>query len=385
MTRSLIIHIGSHKTGTSSIQAALNSQRKNIEKREYVVFDKNPDGSERSNGNALPWIRFRPSTSTRIKGVINANLPQALASSGKNVIISAETFSWIFSRRQIHWLQRRLTQHFDQMLVIAYIRRQDKQALSHFQQASKQDAIVASRFYGATNRALPVFHKRLLAYLDYNQRLSNWADAFGDNNISIGIFDERELVNNDVVSDFFHRAGFDSPQRAFRENTSSGAQQTKIGHLVSAEEFSPRHWKLLMRDIDNTGKLLPSRINAKEFYENFKSSNLLLNQRFRLNDRPQIFDDDFSAYPEEGNDLWNEDTANDAIRRLLKGVRNITQLKEQERLMIANASKALRDSNPKLSTQLEKLLLNQSPEFGIMNQLALHFKSTVRRVLRRNF
>ena len=47
----------------------------------------------------------------------------------------------------------------------------------------------------------------------------------------------------------------------------------------------------------NKSKLLPSRESAKTFYNYFKNSNELLNNRFKINSSKYIFNNDFSMYP----------------------------------------------------------------------------------------
>ncbi len=63
-----------------------------------------------------------------------ATLAKKLASLSGNVGMSAEHLSWLFSGAEIERLATTLRQYFDAIEVIVYIRRQDKQAISHHQQ-----------------------------------------------------------------------------------------------------------------------------------------------------------------------------------------------------------------------------------------------------------
>ncbi len=381
--RSLIFHIGCHKTGSSSIQSTLLAERASLQSQGYTLFYANTDGSPRVNGNALPWVRYRPSASSRIQGMARRGFADALADSGENVIVSAESFSWLFSRRQIDTLAARLHRYFDDIRIVTYVRRQDQQAVSHYQQASHRDAIVSTIFYQGNFRALPPYGDHLRFYLDYNGRLSLWGDAFGDENLLIGIFEPDQLHCANVVLDFFNRVGLNQPRKAARMNTSNGAERTKLGHHVSAREFSPAVWNALLKHTDNSGKLLPSRAEATAFYEKFIDSNRQLNRRFSLSDRDAVFGNDFDYYPQEANDLWDEDSANNAVRHLLSGISELGKLQQADLDIIRQAADALRDSSPDLSAKLGEIVDHQNSGHGIYGAFAWNWRSRIRSLARR--
>ena len=78
-------------------------------------------------------------------------------------------------------------------------------------------------------------------------------------------------------------------------------------------------------NLDNSGKLLPSKDQAKEFYSNYINSNKKLNMKFSINKNiDSIFSEDFSMYPDTKKDIWTEDSANQAILNILKAFNKLT-------------------------------------------------------------
>jgi hypothetical protein len=102
-------------------------------------------------------------------------------------------------------------------------------------------------------------------------------------------------------------------------NKSNGFEKTKIGHLINESNLSGSIELLVRRSTDNQGKILPSREQAEAFDTKYRESNIELNKKFGLSDKIEsIFDDDFSSYPELQEDTWDEETANKAIKSILK-------------------------------------------------------------------
>jgi hypothetical protein len=382
MTRKLIIHIGSHKTGTSSIQHTLYKNKPALLKQGFTLFNSGPDGHERKSGNALTWVKFKLDRNYRIEGRVRKKLPAALAAEGDNVIISAETFSWIFSAKEINRLRNKLSPDFDDIKIVAYIRRQDMQAISQYQQASKHDAFVAARFYNGGTRALPTYKSYFQKYLNYHQRLGMWADAFGQNNLIIRIFESDQLVNGDAVDDFFQVTGLAKETSSTRRNQSSGFEKTKVGHLVSAQQFPLPVWKALTRHLENSGKLVPARHEAVSFYSNFQESNKLLNERFSLRAGTSLFNEDFSLYPVDCNDQWTENTANAAITNLLKGVKTLSTFEKSDIAFMRECAEKLEQTDIDSARKLLTILAKYNPDDDLSTPIINGAVSRIKAYLR---
>ena len=383
MTRKLIIHIGSHKTGTSSIQHTLFKNKAVLQKQGYTLFCQDPDGLERKSGNSITWVKFKLKRGHRIEGKIRKKLPRALDVAGNNVIISAETLSWLFSEKEIGNFQKKLSVSFTDIKIIAYIRRQDMQAVSQYQEASKHSAFAASLFYDGGTRALPDHNKYLHKYLNYNQRLGMWADAFGDENTIIRVFESNRLKNGDAVDDFFDVTGLTKETVSVRKNESSGFEKTKVGHLISQREFPRPVWRTLTQELDNSGKMLPSRKMASSFYKEFKESNKSLNKRFSLNNEETVFTDNFEMYPVEASDLWTEDSANKAIQNLLKGVEGLSTFKQRDMEVLRQLAHKLGETDVSGSQKMLHILNKYGPESTITTRVKDSAMAQIKSYLRK--
>ena len=316
--KTLYLHIGSHKTGTTSIQRALVSHKQYLAEHDISVFHANPNGKLRAIGNVHPWIRREASENQEI-GVLNGFV-SALSAIKGNAVMSSEIFSFFLDKDSIDHLVAQLQQCFEHIKVIVYLRRQDKHAVSHHQQGGRNNTTYTSKLYGHHPAALPEYKPELDDYLDYNQRLGLWGDAVGDKNVVIRVFEPDHLYNENAVDDFFHVLGLATQHAVPWENKSKGFVATKVGHLMNQEGLPFNLAKTLADHLDDKGKLVPARSDAMAFYQHYQHSNSMLNKRFQISSVDTIFGDDFSMYPEIAADRWSEASANLAIKNLLSAI-----------------------------------------------------------------
>ena len=318
--KTLYIHIGCHKTGTTSIQRTLQNNKQTLFHRGIQFFFQNCDSGKNELPDLHSWLTY---DEERIPGEMRLRdverLAQELTQLDSDIIISSENFSFIYDAEEIHELKKALSQFFPTIKIISYIRRQDQHIISHHQEGSKLNRKAEYDLWGHSTLAIPKFDSKYNLYLNYYQRLSMWGDAFGDDNLIIRVFDRDHLKNGDVVDDFFSLIGIDHFRRIGRSNTSLGFLEVKLGHLINECDVKnkERIRSLVMPHMRTSNKLLPARKTALEFYNHFRESNNMLNQRFGINKIQCIFNEDFEMYPEDQVDTWSEVSANDAIKRML--------------------------------------------------------------------
>ena len=317
MTRTLYLHIGSHKTGTTSIQKYLAQNRDALLKHGYFY----PVSSTHVNlGSVLGRTNFPDEMDTeaeasrfqRIKQVAKLITEQ----NSPHVIASTEGFSYLFDRPVIEAYHRLLAPEFSTIKVITYLRRQDLFAISHHQEGAKPQDKPAAKLHGHSPTALPEKGDLQHKYLDYEARIGLWADIFGDDAMVVRVYDRKALKNGDSIADFLDIVGladFEGPG-ADDKNVSMGFMQSKIGHILN-DVITDQHLKAsVLNRLPDTDRLLPRRDDARKFLAPYVDGNRRLNARFKINDLPNLFSDDFSMFPESGNELWTEPTAEAAIR-----------------------------------------------------------------------
>lgn len=323
----IFLHIGSHKTGTSAIQAALIAHQDVLHEQDFHYFDvKGPSGG---SGHPREWVMTDEVHLGHAHMLALEKLRQYLDKVEQhNIVFSNEMLSWIFRESRISHIRKALM-GFD-VKIIVYIRRQDKQMISHHQQGSR-GGNPALNYYGCSPRALPSqgFHR----YLNYFDKLCMWADVFGQENINIRLFEPESFVQGDVVHDFCDQLGIENI-KSVRANHSNGFEQTKMGHLINKSLPKGELSRLLRNSLSDHGKLLPSKLQAKMLYQRYIHSNQKLNARFNLSARStltesddDIFNHDFSCYPDEPSDEWNESSANQAIEHLLQSLAPLAKSK----------------------------------------------------------
>ncbi|MEM6580398.1 MAG: hypothetical protein AAF699_03955 [Pseudomonadota bacterium] len=353
MSRKFILHIGSHKTGTSSIQAALYENRHHLEQNGLSLFFESDDGEDREDGHPGGWTRPFPDP---IHGAtISAMLADKIATLPGDVIMCLENFSWVFSPKELTRFQGELRKHFDEIQIIVYLRRQDQLMVSHHQQASKEWRFMPARLFGNSPTALPEISEGVKLYCDYNTRLGLWADAFGAQQITIRVFEKEHLIDGDAVKDFASVIGHTLPIDPGHKNESHGFIRAKVGHLMNQRKYERSHRKWLNGYLDNSGKLLPSRDQAERFYAQFETSNCELNEQFKISEKPSVFSTDFSMYPNGPADQWSEELADLAIGNLLQAYSYPMSFRPADGLLLDQMIETLKKSHPQDAWTLAKL------------------------------
>ena len=112
--KKLYLHIGNHKTGTTSIQAALNKYSTLLYEQGYKVFP----------GNSANLFREEDSFFDEIYsgygGVIDKSYVSKKFSElsfGDNNVISTEYLSWLFSLQEVCSLKNVLSDFFDEVIM----------------------------------------------------------------------------------------------------------------------------------------------------------------------------------------------------------------------------------------------------------------------------
>jgi len=379
----LNLHIGTHKTGTSSIQEALIDNKSLLSENSVYVLDQNgivkPD-------NFINMSNFYKLDTT---GAILQNIGELEEFLSENstkdgdYVMSSEAFSFMFEYDSLCELKAILTRYFDSVSVILYIRRQDEFAISFLQQASKGKN-PESYMFGNTKRALPdecmsYFYDK---YFDYYKLCSRWGDIFGDENLVIRKFEKNCLFNNDVVDDFFNliKKNIDLDLSCNRANESSGFYSVKVGHLMKEVNIPRKNRIKIIKRLDNNIKSLPSRSEAIDFYSKYRQANLKLNERFNLDsDFCFLFKEDFSKYGDFSEDLWNEDSANLAIKKILELTASNLNYDHIDTNLIIDSAIALEDVDLKKSYSLMMIAHKSRPNGERINKKLQEYEKVLKK------
>lgn len=315
--KKLILHIGSHKTGTTSIQKALWTYRENMRKSGISPLLENQSGIEFSSNhgwafyNQIGNVPTFVSEGAKIRDGFFVKL-DAESNKYDTVVVSSEEFSFLIHKESIKKLSQRLYKIFDEICVVAYLRRQDRHLVSHHQQSCRAPGAV-TQLFGNDPVAMPDYDEKMDLYLDYNTRIGFWGDCFGDNNVKIRLFDSIAKEKG-VVKDFFSLLDLSFQPDEIRDNQSLCKSLEKIKHLSMQLGFSREESLKLNKYFQfDEEKMKPSRSDSMELMDKYNLSNAMLLKRFNID---SSFDDDFDL-PESDNSDWSESSANNVIKILL--------------------------------------------------------------------
>lgn len=298
----LYLHIGSHKTGTTSLQRSLNSVKKELSKNHWGFVNDIYKGN--SSYYITPHIE-----NGQVKYKLSDDFYRALkreAKNNHNVILSGEHFFALNDIDMIATMFNKLSDLFSDIRVVVYLRRQDKLALSFKQQASKgikKNFQLSSMLCGHSSSALPELNESLIEYLDYYNKMSLWISIFGEDNVVLKNFDNME--GGDVCIDFGKIIKLPILLPKVEMNEGVTRDFSLLSHKLLSLDCDSNYLKEIRNHLPKKGKkiLLP-RNEAIDFYAGFKRGNE------GLSSLGIEFDDNFQKYPDSGNYYYDQDFLN---------------------------------------------------------------------------
>lgn len=192
------IHIGTRKTGTSTIQAFLSANRPQLHELGYLYPAAGPQGRKVFQNSAHYNLArqlqerqsFDPAQETW-EGIEQ----QTRRNPGRPVILSCEHLQSLTSERV-----RRLRRYLPDtpVKVIVYLRRQSAYLESQYSQHAK---------FQGMGESIHDYATRIDDFLTYSRFLDPWRQAFGDDNIVVRLFERGRFRNGDLLDDFLSVVG----------------------------------------------------------------------------------------------------------------------------------------------------------------------------------
>lgn len=229
-----ILHIGFPKTGTTRIQNHLGGNRAELEKQGFYLpkyhvihpimeelelegaghvplfyLCSEPHGKEIALSFLLKTGGFSRDNATRefLDSFWKRTRDEIIEHKGNaDAIIFSCEFLVFFLEDQIKRLHEILSEIFDDIIVVVYLRRQMESLISWYAEVNK----IGGPF--------PTFETLLATqpgvsenyFFNYEMVLGMWARYFGEKNIKPRIFHRKEMINNDLLDDFTHTIGVDN-------------------------------------------------------------------------------------------------------------------------------------------------------------------------------
>lgn len=372
--KTLYIHIGTSKTGTTTIQTYCGINREQL-KSKGVLFPIMPYHydriTENRNGHFLYAMIYENGVRNKEKEkqVLKQELDYIVDcfKDYDNVLLSEESIWWATAtRRKGLWkyLQEHSQQNNYQVKIIVYLRRQDQFMMSRYNQIIKTDT------GGGTQRFYEYFkdmNGKYKCVMNYRQRLDYMAKFFPKENIVVKRFDRSYFYNGDLNADFLHILGVEIDDTFVElpkdENLGISVQSgelkrvlNRLGTMTFAEN------QKLLQMLNECEELLPKRevsIMTTEHIEKFMKKFIDDNESIAVDyigDGKPMFDYNYKKKP-----VWSYEDKNyheEVILFFAKAIdsvykENIQLKKENERLNnnIEKINKQIENINQKLNKE----------------------------------
>lgn len=310
----LFLHIGSHKTGTTSIQNACSR----------LLGTKGPGAAHYVNVRpaGTPVVRIDGALADFRAKIMLDKAEQVFRPRGEErIIVSDESFFWISDPDTVHEFAALLRERFSSVTILCYLRRQDLLAMSHRKQVS--EGMPAARFYGLHATPLPRYQPHLQSYFDYGAKLATiWVSAFGKENVQVMSYEGITQAGGDVVEDFANRTGTALDlSEPIRTNRSMDGNKTLVGlKLAQMGVPAPRRRRIL-KALSGASKFRPSRAEAQAFLAHFELANQRLAQDWTWQGAPFAFDQSLDMYPETDTPRWSDGDVERIVQAIVTGMR----------------------------------------------------------------
>ena len=372
--KTLYLHIGTSKTGTTTIQTYCGINREQL-KSKGVLFPIMPYHydriTENRNGHFLYATIYENGVRNKEKEkqVLKQELDYIVDcfKDYDNVLLSEESIWWATAtRRKGLWkyLQEHSQQNHYQVKIIVYLRRQDQFMMSRYNQIIKTDT------GGGTQRFYEYFkdmNGKYKCVMNYRQRLDYMAKFFPKENIVVKRFDRSYFYNGDLNADFLHILGVEIDDTFAElpkdENLGISVQSgelkrvlNRLGTMTFAEN------QKLLQMLNECEALLPKRevsIMTTEHIEKFMKKFIDDNESIAVDyigDGKPMFDYNYKKKP-----VWSYEDKNyheEVILFFAKAIdsvykENIQLKKENERLNnnIEKINKQIENINQKLNKE----------------------------------
>jgi len=307
----LHLHIGTFKTGSTTLQHFLLHNAKELSERGVAIPS--------LMGNALMPIRF--STAVGNPQVVEfhkqsqthiakgATLPsaeeaqKALQKTFNNLREDACILSWeglpLFfpEKEDVERLADQLGTVCDKIQIVIYLRRQDSLYASLY-----GELIYQGRFFNDPDA--PFSYESAegafgfgesgsnMRWFDYAGLTKTWADVFGAENVLVRPFEKQQLVNADIVSDFLSIFGLDKEDFDPIPDKNKSIDRFQMEFLRHMLRHLPSHvrgelnpaflhlGRMMHNSIPPTTHYKTSTRGAREFLQRFEASNAYVARTF---------------------------------------------------------------------------------------------------------
>lgn len=190
MIKTLVIHLGDTKTGSTAIQSVLRSGEYKTPNGQTVCYP-----GEGLNHNRLPKGFSKKGNAEQLSKHFQGIAKELKASNADYGVISAELFQGVEPSDLHKVLWAEMPEFTDRLRLLSYVRPHAERLVSTFSEQAKFGNVTGDvrDHFKAMRRSKKLF---------YTPRFLAWRKTFGDQ-FSLRFFHRDHLQNGDAVDDFF--------------------------------------------------------------------------------------------------------------------------------------------------------------------------------------
>ena len=201
----IYLHIGTHKTGTTSLQHFLFINRDKLLSQGFLYPQSGIPGLNPNGHHRLAWSLKKSKDRDRLVKSWQQLHQEIDRISPENVVISSEDFE-IGNPKLVSLVKSHLEKYNTKILI--YLRRQDD-----FLQSVYTQNVKANTCHLKIHKFIQEITEKGRG--DYYKLLKPWGDIFGKENIIVRIYEQKKLSNG-LYRDFLNCLGIDLEQK-YRE------------------------------------------------------------------------------------------------------------------------------------------------------------------------
>ena len=315
------LHIGTEKTGTTTIQNFLAKNRKHLLEDGYLY----PSSPGQTNHIKLAILAMKsskiqyihkifdlktPKQVTKFQSQFKKNFTRELSLADfQTVILSNEhCSSQLILKEDIERLKTFLNNFFEDIKIIIYLRRQDKYLASLY-----STAIQCGHSEPFNLPSKDTLQRRY----NYYYILKEWESVFGKDNIIVKIFERHQMLEGNLLTDFTNALDIKLDNRyELLPNLNQSLDIYSLEYLriinlcfklfVKDDPSHNRYRKKIVQSLlpylqkySKGNKLLISETMAKNFMFNFYESNKQVARDFLDRSDGNLFSEDFTVLKRE--------------------------------------------------------------------------------------
>ena len=323
------IHIGTQKTGSSSIQHFLTNNRSLLKKHNIIYPDFNEVTSSYlasffGFGSKQELINFNKTQNKEQQNIFVDERMTKIADKGYDIIISAEAFSSVWFPNVKDRLNEIKTFFKDKNVkIICYLRRQD-----YYLESSYNQVVKAGYFSGTIQEYIN--RRKDLGNCDLYSLISLYSKVFGKSNILVKTFEPKIQSEEKIFKDLLEIIGisefneFKLPK--IKVNRSFSKEMIELIRLIPVEFRLEMH-KLLSRvEIGRANDyFLSSPVERIRILEHFSESNKKVAKEFFGRNNETLFEEPWPSADEP----WDDSTKEFSTKQFIPILLNIIQNQEK--------------------------------------------------------